>query len=681
MTADPTTAAPAQGQTRNDKKAVGFMLLAAAGYSVMPLAVVLLGAKDFPLLFGAVWRGGIAIVYAVFLAIVFREILFDREVMEAVRRRILHWKILLATVAYLDVALFAMSIRYLEVPTATILFVISPLFRVFYKWAFRKDLRDLDTLESDGEEGKIEINKSVIAFFLMGIFAVVFVVLSQVIADERLSEVEWNRLGSIASNPDAQHFALGLLLAVAAVIISSLNMFGIQWRDEVEGDLSDAVKGKYASQPVKVDMFFSLLIALIASIAIIPLSGGIGLISVGAGGDVFGSVVGVTSRLFLESGAFDAKMLIVIAVGALIFAGGGIAIRKANAISDNPGINGVEQLSPVFSLMGLWLLGTWAVILDLFPHLEPDLFSGVKEDYLVIGTAAIITANILINFEGEVRAGFKALLIGLGACGAIVYLREDVYEFLNIPGAGATATGDYLGWVALAATIFTLLLAFRVATTVSRTSAEEAYAFSALRKMEALVEREVIDAKVLEQIAIMDSPQNNAQLKDAYQNTSRIIAETKTPEDALDRELLATAEAEIDTLARSKQLRLVLGELFALNIFAGITIAFALLLRPDIGGELTTLLNDLFAMLISGVVIFLTVHIWDLHHERARRQLRENRETGRYELQFGDVDQRVSDVWISVIAGVAIVATYTLLLADKWLDLGQVMSAFGGWFG
>ena len=443
--------------------------------------------------------------------------------------------------------------------------------------------------------------------------------------------------------------------------------------------MSDGVKDKYA--PQSIDMFFSVLIALIASIAIIPLTGAVGLIGMGASDDVLGSAVGAISRLFMESGEFNPTMLIVIGVAALAFTAGGIAIRKANAISDNPGINGVEQLSPVFSLLGLWLLGTWSLILSLFPSLEPDLFSGVKEDYLVIGAAAIITANILINFEGEVRAGFKALLIGLGACGAIVYLRENLYEFLNIPNAGATATGDYLGWIALAATIFTLLLAFRVATTVSRTSAEEAYAFAALRKMEALAERGVIDEEVLEHIAVMDSPENEAQLKDAYARTSKIIAETKTPENDFDRELLATAEAELDTLARSKQLRLVLGELFALNIFAGITLAFALFLQPDIDGELTALLNDLFAMLISGVVIFLTVHVWDLHNERAARQLRKNEQSGRYELQFRGGEQAISDVWISIIAGVAIILTYAFLLADKWLDLGRLVSAFGGWFG
>ena len=664
MATDATTNAPAPTQSRNDKRATGFMLLAVAGYSVMPLAVVLFGAREFPFLFGGLWRGGIAIAYAVFLVLFFHKILLDRQIWQAVGNRLLHrrilphWRILLATLANFDVALFAMATIFLHVPTAIILFVIPPLIRVFIKWVFKRDY-DID----EGDR-KVELNRSVIAFFLMGIFAVVFVVLSQAMNDETLQSVEWNRLESIVSNAEAQKFALGILLAVGAVIISSLNMFGIQWRFEVKSALPDAVTARHDDR--SIDMFLAVFVALIASIAIIPLSGAAHPVWLGFA-DLFGLAVADLSSLLMDNGQLNLPLLTVFGAAALTYAVGGISMRKANSLSLNPGINGLEQLSPLLSLLVLWFV-------------LPGEFMGTKADFLVMGTAAIIISNVLINFEGEVRVGFKALLIGLGTCGAIVYLRGGIYERLGIPDAAwETATGDYLGWIALAATIFTLLLAFRVATTVSRTSAEEAYAFSALRKMEILAERNVIGEPVLEQIAVMDSPENNSQLKEAYTQASAIIAQTPTPENDLDRELLVTAEAEIDTLARSKQLRLVLGELFALNIFAGLTIAFTLLLRPDIDGGLTALLNDLFAMLISAVVIFLAVHVWDLHHERAIKQLRKNEETGRYELQFRSVGQAVSDVWISVIAGVGIVVTYALLLASKHGILAPVLAAFEGW--
>ena len=49
-----------------------------------------------------------------------------------------------------------------------------------------------------------------------------------------------------------------------------------------------------------------------------------------------------------------------------------------------------------------------------------------------MGTAAIITANLTMNFEAEIRWGFRGLVPALIACGVIVYLREDVFTHLGI---------------------------------------------------------------------------------------------------------------------------------------------------------------------------------------------------------------------------------------------------------
>ena len=128
-------------------------------------------------------------------------------------------------------------------------------------------------------------------------------------------------------------------------------------------------------------------------------------------------------------------------------------------------------------------------------------------------------------------------------------------------------------------------------------------------------------------------------------------------------------EVELDTLARSKQLGLVLGELFALVIFAGITVSLAMLSRPDASGW-TRLLADLFAMLISSVIVFLTVNVWDLHRERGTSKLEFMTEYGDYMVRFPDTQSRSTDQLLSVVVGVAIVATYIGLFGHKWL----------GWF-
>ena len=80
----------------------------------------------------------------------------------------------------------------------------------------------------------------------------------------------------------------------------------------------------------------------------------------------------------------------------------------------------------------------------------------------MMGTAAIITANLAMNFEAEIRWGFRALVLALIACGAIVYLRDDVFTPLGIEPWSWTAGGCFES-ITLSATVFTLILAFRVA--------------------------------------------------------------------------------------------------------------------------------------------------------------------------------------------------------------------------
>ena len=117
--------------------------------------------------------------------------------------------------------------------------------------------------------------------------------------------------------------------------------------------------------------------------------------------------------------------------------------------------------------------------------------------------------------------------------------------------------------------------------------------------------------------------------------------------------LLIGFEAEIrwgfKSLIRSKQLGVILGELFALVIFAGMTIVVALLLRPNESLAYTRFFVDVFAMLISAVVIFLTVNVWDLYHERAVRQVRERAEYGDYVVRFPDTERPMADLWLSVV--------------------------------
>ena len=588
------------------------MLLAAAGYSFIPLAVMLSGSSETPFLFSAGWRSGIAIGLTVFLAARFPQLFFNPAVWKLVGRRMFSPNVLLVMFAYFDVVLFAMSVRHLDVAVATMMMEISPILYILVLWFSHRDAM--------GNPAVARIRPSTVFFMLMGLTGITFIILSQEDSKGFLT-------GSASSL-----LYLGLALAAASAFVTTLNGFSLKWGASLTARLSEGqAAGPIGYSRESTNLFSATTGGLIAAMAVVPIQVAIGV------------NVGET----MPANVF----LLIMAGAAVTHPIAGVAWRKALLTTHDLSINAIDHIRPLLSL--LWLL--------------PFSFVVVQGDYLIIGTAALITANLLIGFEAEIRWGFKALILSLGACGTFVYFRDDVYAFIGV-GSSEWVVGAYFTWIALSATIFTLLLAFRVASLVSRTNSEEAYAFSVFRKLDRLAQEGVVDKAVREYAARVDAPRNQTDLKEAYTQLRDHISRAR-PTGWQARQMLSDAESQLDTLVRSKQLGVILGELFALVIFAGMTIVVALLLRPDENLAYARFFVDVFAMLISAVVIFLTVNVWDLYHERAIRQVAERAEYSDYVVRFPDTERPMADLWLSVVVGVAMLATYSGLLAHKWLGL------------
>lgn len=607
MASDSSDPAP----VRHNAQSAWLMLLAAVGYSFIPLAVMLSGSSETPFLFGAGWRGGIAIAYTAFLAARFHGLFFNLAVWKLVGRRLFSLDILLVTFAYFDVVLFAMSIRHLDVAVATMMMELSPILYILVLWFSHRD--------PTGNQSVARIRPATVFFMLMGLTGITFVILSQ----------EGSR-GFLTGSASSLLY-VGLLLACASAFITTLNGFSLKWGSNLTASLSEHPGAAAGYSRESINLFSATMGGLIAATVVIPIQ--------------------LSTGLSLGETMSPNVFLLIMAGAAFSHPIAGVAWRKALLTTHDLSINAIDHIRPILSL--LWLL--------------PFSFVVVQGDYLIIGTAALITANLLIGFEAEIRWGFKSLILALWGCGTFVYFRDDIYAFLGM-GDSEWVVGAYFTWVALSATIFTLLLAFRVASLVSRTNSEEAHAFSVFRKLDRLAQEGVIDTNVREYAARVDAPQNQTDLKDAYTKLRGYIAQAR-PKTWEARQMLSDAEAQLDTLVRSKQLGVILGELFALVIFAGMTIIVALLLRPDENLAYARFFVDVFAMLISAVVIFLTVNVWDLYHERAVRQVRERAEYGDYVVRFPETERRMADLWLSVVVGIAMLATYSGLLAHKWLGL------------
>ena len=583
----------------------------------MPLVLDLSGGSQSPFLFNFGWRLGLVIGYAFFLVASNGRLLFQRIVLSLIWRRVFNYVMLFAIVGNFEFALFALSIRFIDVSVTTALWEIWPILFILLTARILKD-----------EKRYRKINKETLLFLIVGFAGFAFVVVSQTGAGGEMNQ------GAL---PRA-YLLIGVCLAILAAIATSFMAFSLKWGSDLSQELLPKLDG--ATSKESLDLFCVIIAHVVCSSLSAPVNATIGLLS---GEKIAYGVfaVAIIGGIFTDAVAT-------------------IAWRKSNLITNNLGINAMAYAIPVLSL--LWLF--------VFSRAEVP-----RPDYLIMGAAAIITANLLINSEAEIRSGFKALLLALGTCGAIVYLRDGVFESLNVEQWHWTESG-YFESITLAATVFTLLLAFRVARLVSRTSEEDNRTFIVYRKLDLLARRGIINPQVCDYILQIDQANNNVSVEqEAYTKARRLIADVDPrPLNEADSQLLSDAEANLDALARSKQVDIHLGEQFALGIFGAITVGLALLTLPPQVEGWTRLLVDLFAMLISAVIIFLLVHIQDLQRERDGSKLESLDSHAAYRnylARFLDTRQRLFDQWLSFIVGGAIVLTYAALLAHKWV----------GWFG
>lgn len=592
--------------------------MAVISASLIPLLVNISEGSRSPFLFNSSLRAGVALACLLFLFINFKTIKPTRQMLDVIAVWVFTWPknrpiILLIIAGSVDYALFAWSTRLLDIAVATILFETWPLFVIFIgAWIFRSDPRFR------------KVTSATFFLALVSLAGLIFAIASQTGQISNLNvSFYWRSFGGVA-------------VVIAAALAWAVATFGIKWGAELASDLS-----KQTSRTEQAHRSLELCCAVIALFLTSTLS----------------SVMGAAIGTFTNEDILLESLALALVGGIFLHATASIAWRKANLATDNLGINAIALSRLVLSL--IWLF--------VFSQAEVT-----RWDYLVIGAAAIITANLLINFEAEIRIGFKAMILALVGCGAIVYLRSDAFSYFSIEW-GWVENG-YFESATLAATVFTLLLAFRVARLVSRTSEEDSRTFLIYRKLDMLARRGIINPQVCDYLLDIDRANNNsAAEKVAYERARSLIEDVdRTDLNEADSQLLSDAESQLDALARSKQVDIHLGEQFALWIFGSITIGLVLFSLPsNAESGWTRLLVDLFAMLTSTVVIFLLFHIQDLQRERDQQKFDTlgARHAGQMQalVRFLDTQQRSFDQWISLVVGGSIVGTYAVLLFHKWL--------------
>ena len=336
---------------RRDNAAVWLMLGAVLFFSLMPLFVAWSGSEGSPFIFNAGLAVGEALGCAVFLVSAYRRLIFSKIVWRVVRLQAFSPAMLFWMLAFGDLSFFVWSTQYIDVSVASILFGVWPMIlALLTSWLF------------SGESRYRRVSLRAFALFAVAFAGMVMVVFSQA------GGLDGYYAGDFVG------LALGVVLVLAAAVITSFSGFGFKWASDFVKALtavSDAgLLDRFGLRTDLLELFGVMLGMTICGLVVAPMLAGIGL---------------------ARFEVVDSETLIYgFLSGIFAVAAPGILWYKANLITYNLSVNAMVYLAPVVSLG--WLLAF-------------SLVGDVSLAWLFGGSAAVVGANVAVYFEGRVSAG------------------------------------------------------------------------------------------------------------------------------------------------------------------------------------------------------------------------------------------------------------------------------------
>ena len=342
--------------------AIGYMSAAVLIFSLVPLVIVEVHGAENPFLFNAGWRLGASVGCVLVLLVFWQPLILDRGVLLFSLRRTVSWAILWGAVGCFDYGFFTWSTRFIDVSASAILFELWPIPFILIVSRFLGD--------TYGYSRNLSF---IVPFMAVAFVGLVFVVASQT--------GNFSGIGNTSFHEGMQ----GVVLAIVAALLGSLGACSLIWGKNLADQL--AAMGLTHRDRSSLVLFGAIL--------------GFGISS------FWGATANAAIGLFYAGRPSFEVFSVGVIVGVLLQASAAILQRKANLLTRNLGINALGYAIPILSLIWLWIFSEINVL---------------RPDYLLIGAAAIVTANLLINFDTEIRWRFKALILALGTYGPTVYL-------------------------------------------------------------------------------------------------------------------------------------------------------------------------------------------------------------------------------------------------------------------
>ena len=611
-----------------DGQAAGLMSVTVLFFSLSPLLIVFSGASSLPFLFGAVMQVGGLAGYLVLLSARYCGLLSQRSIRDVIWCHLLDFRragtlLFLGTLSCLDYALFIYSTRFIDISVATVLFEMWPLVSIPLTAALA------------GKHGRYARITPTTMLLLGGGFAgAAFVMVSQT------GHFRGYGMGSTSD------LALGFSLAVLSAVSVALSVCLFRWSEDLVDRLPEHVKA--GRSRLNLEIFAVAVSIVVADCFAVALNGVIGI----ATGEALGLV----------------HLGVGIVAGLLMYTLGSVAWRAANFVTLDLGINALGYFTPLVALVWLWVYSNTGL-----PG-HDSILAVARPEFLVIGAAAVVSFNLLINLDAERLLGPKALVVSLWAGGAVVFLWDA--DRWTWPGSVV----DYFGALVLSAIVFTLILSFRVARLVRRTRYEDNRRLSLVGNIDALRRRSLASGNVSTRVS--DVGANDGQELPTFAESARgYFADATEQPSGQDAGPSIAVEGELDAFAHLRQQVINFGEGCALILFAGITVGLMLFFRPSSAG-LAGFLIDMLAIVFCSVVVCLMVNVMGSQRNRRARVLDGRESSFGWGVLFQNDARRVVERWISPATGLLILCSYAVLLAGKWMCGAQEsMGGCASWWG
>ena len=566
-----------------------YMIIAVVFYSAVPIFFQLGNSDESPFLFTGIYLVSIGVGMGAVVLPIKRKLLFQPTVIEDIKSHCKSWLMLVSVSGVGGLALFACGLEFLEISIAAILYETWPLLLILAMSFLFK-----------GTQRYRAISVGTVVFVSLALCGATLVILSHNDTPQPLLEIRNTFTG------------IGTLFGIFLVLMSAVGQatFGA-------GTLKIGVLlAEKHSRPESRKMGEIVFVMVITLISMF-IAGGV-LCAIG---------------LIASENISSHQLIYAIIGGLFVNSIGAVAFRAANLTTDDLGVNAISFLTPLATLIWLWLLSILHV-----PHI----------DYLIIGAMCIVAANLLINAEASKRDAYKALVVSLLTFGTFIYFTDGAAT--RVP-------------LELPVTIFILILAFRVDRLARRTNQEEEWVFEAFHRLKSLAYRKHIPNRAWMLMLDIDRHKNPEGLTIAYKELVGLHLTTCFKRSGVDEKRIAELtdiRQLVDKLVHSRQQGANFGEKVAIAL-AGMLIVTGLLFFNGV----QEFYSEFASFLLSSVVVFLFFNILDLEKDRRDSILEEveagDEYAGQHIVKFDDIKSRAGQQTISVVTSAVIVVVFARL--------------------